>query len=195
MSIAIIPARSGSRRIPNKNLCEIGGKSLVEWAVKCAKLLKYDTIVLTTDYPFSAFPWLAGVPGLCYLNRDVSLAEDNIPLAEVVADVIRGSLATPVALIQPTNPFLWWWLRDRKLRKLIMSADYGFRLGEGALYQLPRNEWLSIDPYKVRELQPLAVVSPSIDINTEEDLRGAIKLWKKLSSLQRQGRLTVVRKR
>jgi CMP-N,N'-diacetyllegionaminic acid synthase len=49
-TIAIIPARGGSKGIPNKNLRKIEGKSLVEWSIMHAQQSKkVDRILVSTD--------------------------------------------------------------------------------------------------------------------------------------------------
>ena len=48
--LVVIPARSGSKGIKNKNLKKIGGLSLVEHSIKHAKKSKYiDLIAVSTD--------------------------------------------------------------------------------------------------------------------------------------------------
>jgi len=48
--LAIIPARSGSKRIPNKNVKIFCGKPLLVHSVECAKRSKYiDRVVVSTD--------------------------------------------------------------------------------------------------------------------------------------------------
>src|SRR6185295_6387900 len=48
--LAVIPARSGSKRCPNKNFLPYRGKSLVGWAVDAAKGSRYiDTVKLSLD--------------------------------------------------------------------------------------------------------------------------------------------------
>lgn len=50
--IAIIPARSGSKSIKNKNLQEINGKSLLQRAIEFAsKIDKITKIIVSTDSP------------------------------------------------------------------------------------------------------------------------------------------------
>jgi CMP-N,N'-diacetyllegionaminic acid synthase len=47
---AIIPARSGSTRVPNKNILEVNGKPLLAHSIVQAKESKYiDRIILSTD--------------------------------------------------------------------------------------------------------------------------------------------------
>ncbi len=48
--IAIIPARSGSKRLPGKNLLEIGGKPLIAWSIEAAiKSGIFERIIVSTD--------------------------------------------------------------------------------------------------------------------------------------------------
>lgn len=48
--IAIIPARGGSKRLPNKNILKLGGKPLISWTIEAAKECKLiQEIVVSTD--------------------------------------------------------------------------------------------------------------------------------------------------
>lgn len=48
--LAVIPARSGSKGIPRKNLREINGKSLIEHAARCVQALDWiDATIVSTD--------------------------------------------------------------------------------------------------------------------------------------------------
>jgi CMP-N-acetylneuraminic acid synthetase len=47
--LAVVPARGGSRGIPRKNLCKVGGLSLVARAARVARELPFDCAVLSTD--------------------------------------------------------------------------------------------------------------------------------------------------
>src|SRR3989344_2888966 len=50
--LAIIPARGGSRRIPNKNIKLFNGKPLIYYSIKNAKDSGiFDRIVVDTDSP------------------------------------------------------------------------------------------------------------------------------------------------
>ena len=50
MKLAIIPARSGSKRIKNKNITKVYGKPIIYYVIK--KLLRskiFDKVVVSTD--------------------------------------------------------------------------------------------------------------------------------------------------
>ena len=48
--LAVVPARGGSKGIPRKNLCKLGGLSLIAHAARTARALDWiDRAVLTTD--------------------------------------------------------------------------------------------------------------------------------------------------
>ena len=51
-TIAVIPARGGSKGIPKKNLQKVCGKSLIAHALNCAANSKYEMdVVISTDSP------------------------------------------------------------------------------------------------------------------------------------------------
>ena len=48
--VAFIPARAGSKSIPNKNIKSFGGKPLIHWVVNAALDCKYiDKVYVSTD--------------------------------------------------------------------------------------------------------------------------------------------------
>lgn len=48
--IAFIPARGGSRRVPNKNILPLGGKPLISYTIEAAQKAKHITrVVVSTD--------------------------------------------------------------------------------------------------------------------------------------------------
>ena len=47
---AFVPARSGSKRLPNKNIIELAGKPLVVWTLEaCLGASQVDEVILSTD--------------------------------------------------------------------------------------------------------------------------------------------------
>jgi len=48
--LCIIPARSGSKGIKNKNMVLLKGKPLIFWTIKNAKKIKYfDKVIVSTN--------------------------------------------------------------------------------------------------------------------------------------------------
>ena len=48
--LALIPARGGSKGLPNKNIMNLSGKPMIKWTIDEAKKLKWiDKIVVSTD--------------------------------------------------------------------------------------------------------------------------------------------------
>jgi pseudaminic acid cytidylyltransferase len=87
--LAVIPARGGSKRIPKKNLRELGGRPLLAYSIIAAQESGlFERIVVSTDSPEiadTATRYGAEVPFV----RDAQLADDVTPVSEVTLDVLR----------------------------------------------------------------------------------------------------------
>ena len=108
-NIAIIPARSGSKGLPDKNIRLINGKPLMAYSIEAALNSGcFDTVFVSTDsekYAAIAREYGASVPFL----RDETLASDTASTWAVVRQVLqefaeRGELFDSFAILQPTSP-------------------------------------------------------------------------------------------
>lgn len=103
----LVPARSGSIRIADKNLQVVGGLTLLERAVRVG-LEAFGTAAVSTDsarYAKVARDAGADVPGL----RPRALAAADTPIDAVVQHVLStwvGADADVFVLVQATTPFL-----------------------------------------------------------------------------------------
>lgn len=104
--LAIIPARGGSKGVPQKNIRLLAGKPLISWAIEEAGKSKYiDRIIVSTDDPViaqTARQFGGDVPFL----RPSELARDDTP---GIAPVLHALDELPtkydlVVLLQPTSP-------------------------------------------------------------------------------------------
>ncbi len=113
-TIAIIPARGGSKRLPQKNILPLGGIPLVVHSIQYAKANAslVDAVFVSTDD--SEIKEIALAYGALVLDRPVNLSRDTTPTINVLQNVVQQLDAEieNVVLLQPTNP-----LRPKNLLK------------------------------------------------------------------------------
>lgn len=107
--LAIIPARSGSKGLKDKNIKLLNGKPLLAYTIEAAVNSNlFDEIYVSTDskvYADIAINFGANVPFL----RSLELATDNASSWDVVREAIHcyklnGKTYDMVTLLQPTTP-------------------------------------------------------------------------------------------
>ena len=105
-TVAIIPARGGSKRLPGKNIRMLAGKPLIAWSIEASLAcpLVDRTIVSTDD---EAIAKVALEFGAELHDRPADLATDQAGTLPVLQDVVQGLETQPdhVVLLQPTSPF------------------------------------------------------------------------------------------
>lgn len=104
--LAVIPARAGSKGIPNKNIRIIGDHPMVYYAIKNALSSKWitDVIVSTDSWEVRI---IASQMGARVHWRDKALCADDVTLDAVVADAIPiGEKWDYIVTMQPTSPTL-----------------------------------------------------------------------------------------
>ncbi len=110
-TIAVIPARGGSKRIPGKNIRPFQGRPMIAWSIGEARASGlFDRIVVSTDDPAIAAVARAEGAEVPFL-RSPELADDQAGVTEVVQDAIRrladaGEQIDLVCLIYATAPLL-----------------------------------------------------------------------------------------
>ena len=88
MTICIIPARSGSKRIRNKNIKKIGNKHLITHVINTAKASKiFDKIIVSTDSKKIAN--IAKNRCSSSLSKAKKLSGDNVETSKVLIDIIQ----------------------------------------------------------------------------------------------------------
>jgi CMP-N,N'-diacetyllegionaminic acid synthase len=107
--LAIIPARKGSKRLPNKNKLDLNGKPLISWTIESAmKSIYIDDIAISTDdedIVEIAKLYDIDVPFL----RPVELSSDKASTMDVIFHTINfyksiGRYYDIIILLQPTSP-------------------------------------------------------------------------------------------
>jgi len=128
VAIALIPARGGSKGLPNKNLKKVAGKTLIQRTIEVAQSCgRFREIFLDTDsleIAEEGKKYGASVPFL----RDLKLGSDESQIIDCVFSFFSRLQNTefeesePVVLLQPTSPLrtsldivlcLEAWLKDQ----------------------------------------------------------------------------------
>jgi CMP-N-acetylneuraminic acid synthetase len=100
-TLALIPARSGSKGIPGKNVRMFAGRPLLAWATKVGRKV-CDRAVVSTDDPTYAAAGRVDV-----ILRPPGLATDETPMLPVIQHALKSLepwRPDVVVLLQPTQP-------------------------------------------------------------------------------------------
>jgi N-acylneuraminate cytidylyltransferase len=110
--VAIIPARGGSKRLPQKNILPLGDLPLIAHSIVYAKANGIEKVIVTTDD--AAIKAVALEYGAEIIDRPSHLATDTSPTIDALKHVLVAlpEMYQDVILLQPTNP-----LRPKQLLK------------------------------------------------------------------------------
>jgi N-acylneuraminate cytidylyltransferase len=139
MNLCVIPARSGSKRIPGKNIRGFCGKPIIAWSIEAAKASEcFDRIIVSTDdeeIAEVAQQWGAEVPFM----RPAELADDYAATRPVVNHAIEEAtrlVGKPdfVCCVYPTAPFITFEdmrsslevLRNEKVDFVFSAATFAY---------------------------------------------------------------------
>jgi CMP-N,N'-diacetyllegionaminic acid synthase len=123
--LGVVPARGGSKGIPQKNLRTIAGRPLLAYTADAARASRLSRTIVSTDDP--AIADVARGLGLeVPFMRPSELATDSAPMAPVLQHAVRemavrGFTADAVVLLQPTSPLRRAQHIDRALDLLVAS--------------------------------------------------------------------------
>lgn len=124
-TVAIIPARGGSKGLPGKNVRPLKGKPLIAWTVEAALASEHiDAVVVSTDS--DEIGTVAERFGAEVQQRPESLATDTALVADAIEHVLRtlaaqGREFDMAVLLQATSPSREPGLIDDCLQQLAAS--------------------------------------------------------------------------
>jgi CMP-N,N'-diacetyllegionaminic acid synthase len=148
--VALIPARSGSKGVPNKNIRDLGGHPLIEWSIRASLATPgINRVIVSTDsqdYADRVVAMGAEAPFL----RPPEISNDRSTDYEFVVhalDWLKANAAEPeyVVHIRPTTP-----LRDPEV---VEAAIMAFMV-PGRATALRSVHEMSESAYKTFELAP-----------------------------------------
>ena len=145
--LAIIPARAGSKRIPNKNVIDLAGKPLIYYNINAAKNSKYITrIIVSTDG--EEISRISKSFGAEVLMRPAELATDTAKTLLVLQHVVNylkekeNYYPEIVVLLQPDSPLKTSEDIDKVIEK-ILTGNYDSTISVGDNSHSP--EWLLVE--------------------------------------------------
>lgn len=109
-SIIIIPARKGSKGLPNKNILKLNGKSLISYSIEYAqKIKKANDIICVSSDDRRIKEIVNGYSRVDFLSRPKSIARDDTPMESVINHSINqyekdNICFNSIILLQPTSP-------------------------------------------------------------------------------------------
>nr|WP_223622244.1 acylneuraminate cytidylyltransferase [Microbacterium sp. EST19A] len=108
-TVAIIPARGGSKGVPRKNLQRVGGVPLVARAVRAAAAAGIDLVVVSTDDDEIAA--VSAAAGARIVHRPAEISGDTATSESAILHALDaldadGERFEVVAFLQATSPFI-----------------------------------------------------------------------------------------
>jgi CMP-N,N'-diacetyllegionaminic acid synthase len=103
--LAIIPARGGSKGVPNKNIIEVSGNPLISWTIDAAKKAKCITRLILSSDDSNIIKIASDFGCDTPFIRPDELARDNSSSTGVVLHALKQIPNFEyVMLLQPTSP-------------------------------------------------------------------------------------------
>ena len=197
-SLAIIPARGGSKGVPGKNLRTLAGKPLIAWSIEQAiAAAAVDAVLVSTDDETIAGVARAHGAEAPFL-RPADLATDSAPTEPVMAHALdwcarQGRAFETVVLLQPTSPLRLPGTIDAAFRQLadegadslvgvVDSHHFYWRRGAAAepLYDYrnrPRRQDIAAADRRYRETGSIYISRVDAFARSRNRLSGSIALF------------------
>jgi len=143
--IGIIPARSGSKGVPNKNIRPLGGIPLLGWIVNAAKKSqKIDKLIFSSDSEKYFKIAKSFDNELIFHKRSSELSED-VPSEFVLLDVLKNFKEffddnSIIVMLQPTTPFIGTDNIDACITKLLKNNNFNTCITVKRVSEFP--EWM-----------------------------------------------------
>lgn len=145
-TIALIPARGGSKRIPKKNLVDLGGKPLIAWSIAWAlQEPAIDHVAVSTEdeeIMAVARECFQGIPMYRWsvIRRPIELAKDDTPDLPVFQHALAVLSDMPARVtfvhVRPTTPFRRYGLAGELLQASMGRAVRSVRRSDTVPYKL-----------------------------------------------------------
>lgn len=168
-SLALVPARKGSKRLPGKNTKLFLGRPLISWTLDVAIKSKFidEVIVSSNCLETLDIAKQAGVTEVYF--RSAFASSDQASMQDVIAETLnqignsRVSSFSHLALLQPTSPLrnlndiqesFELLSRDPDADCVISYAQRPPNLGDNKRISILENGYMDAYPFEMKELNP-----------------------------------------
>ena len=194
MSVAIIPARGGSRRIEKKNIKTFHGKPILAYSIEAAHASRlFDWVVVSTDDPEIAK--VAKIYGAEVYLRPDEYAVNEVGTQAVVQQYLlaHGHHRDTVCCIYATSPLMdvLDLAQGYKVLRANQGANYVMSVGYPPLQDAAQFYWGWAEAFRegaplIGPLTKMIHVAPErvCDINTHEDWARAELMYTALMEKQ-----------
>ena len=159
--VAIIPARSGSKSIKDKNIVNFRGKPLIAWSIEqCFKSKKIDEVYLSTDSKkYASIAKKIGLEKIIF--RPKSISNDKSTDFEFIKHFIENIKTNHdvIAHIRPTTPLRNVAFLDKIIDFFIKNKKY---TSLRSVHENPESAYKSFELNK-KYLKPLKGVKKTMD--------------------------------
>lgn len=161
LTVAIVPARGGSKGFPDKNIAKIRGKTLIELAIEVAvQCPDIDDVYISTDSrEYEAIACSAGAQTLGL--RPKELSTDTTPTADVVFHMLNRFPKTydTIVLLQPTSPL-------RQPKDVSAMLELMKRRNANAVVAVSKID--EPHPFKLKKIDDAGFLAPFIEGGNSE---------------------------
>ena len=125
--LAIIPARGGSKGVPEKNIKLLNGKPLLQYTAEIALESQYLTAVILSSNDTQIITVAKSLGIQVPFLRPEEFAQDTTPTIDVIVHALRwyenqAVFFDAVCLLQVTSPFRTVEYLDKAIKKFITSG-------------------------------------------------------------------------
>ncbi len=142
MILALIPARSGSKRVPGKNTADLAGKPLLWWSIQTALQIKsISYVIVSTDSP--EIGALTESYGATYFPRTLQNARDESTDFDVIVEVCQNFDADQIVYLRPSTPFRTTNRVEEAVKKLTRAESFANSLR--SVERMAESAWKSFE--------------------------------------------------
>ena len=158
-TLALIPARSGSKGLPRKNIKNLGGHPVICWSIAaCLKTKNIDRVIVSTDAPVYAEIARDAGAETPFL-RPESISQDHSTDKEFIVHTInflasKNEVPEYIVHIRPTTPFRDPNIIDQAIAEFKASSD---ATSLRSVHEMSESSYKTFEMSENNFLKPLAI--------------------------------------